>query len=63
MSNPKVRMELAEYIANIRVKEAESDLADYWETHKLTKAKDNAKEKLRKTLGAPLQAMRRRKLE
>lgn len=31
----QVRMELAEYIAHVRVKEAESDLAEFWETHKL----------------------------
>lgn len=31
----QVRMELAEYIAHVRVKEAERDLAEFWETHKL----------------------------
>lgn len=56
-------MELAEYIAGIRVKEAQSDLVEYWETHKLTKAKDAAKKKLMNTVGRPLQYMRRKKLE
>ncbi|CAM9716661.1 unnamed protein product, partial [Hapterophycus canaliculatus] len=36
----EVRMELAEYIADIRVKEAESDIADFWETHRLKATKD-----------------------
>lgn len=56
-------MELAEYIADIRVKEAEGDLKDYWETHKLKAARDGAKKKLLNTIGTPLLAMRRRKLE
>lgn len=56
-------MELAEYIADIRVKEAESDLVDFWETHKLRKKKDELKKTLRNTIGKPLEAIRRRKLE
>lgn len=56
-------MELAEYITDIRVKEAESDLAEYWETHKVKAAKDGAKKKLLATIGTPLLAMRRRQLE
>lgn len=59
----KVRMELAEYIADIRVKEAESDIADFWKTHKLKATKDELKKTLLKTIGQPLVAMRRRKLE
>ncbi|CAM9508892.1 unnamed protein product, partial [Ectocarpus sp. 12 AP-2014] len=39
----EVRMELAEYIADIRVKEAESDIDDYWKTHKLKATKDEVK--------------------
>lgn len=56
-------MELAEYIADIRVKEAESDLADFWETHKLTKTKANLKKNVMNTFGLPLLYMRRKKLE
>lgn len=56
-------MELAEYIADIRVKEAESDIADFWATHKLKATKDELKKTLLKTIGKPLVAMRRRKLE
>lgn len=56
-------MELAEYIADIRVKEAESDLADFWETHKLEKTKQELKKTLLNTIGKPLATMRRRKLE
>lgn len=56
-------MELAEYIADIRVKEAEQDLADFWETHKLRKAKDMVKKKLMSTMGRPLRALRRGNLE
>lgn len=59
----QVRMELAEYIADIRVKEAEHDLEEFWETHKLKKTKDAFEKKMTNTLGAPLVAMRRRKLE
>lgn len=54
---------MAEYIAGIRVREAEHDLADFWETHKLKKTKDNVKKKFMSTLGAPLVALRKKKLE
>lgn len=56
-------MELAEYIADIRVKEAEGDIADFWKTHKFKATKDDIKKKLRNTIGRPLVAMQRRKLE
>lgn len=56
-------MELAEYIADIRVKEAESDIADFWKTHKLKATKDEIRKKLHDTIGRPLAVMRRRKLE
>lgn len=56
-------MELAEYIADIRVKEAESDIDDFWRTHKLKAKKDEVKKKLLHTVGRPLLAMRRRKLQ
>lgn len=56
-------MELAEYIAGIRVKEAQNDLAEYWGTHKLTKAKDAAGKSFMNTVGLPLLYMRRKKLE
>ncbi|CBN77064.1 conserved unknown protein [Ectocarpus siliculosus] len=59
----EVRMELAEYIADIRVKEAESDIDDFWKTHKLKATKDEVKKKLLNTVGQPLLALRRRKLQ
>ncbi|CAN0476046.1 unnamed protein product [Ectocarpus sp. 12 AP-2014] len=59
----EVRMELAEYIADIRVKEAESDIDDYWKTHKLKATKDEVKKKLLNAVGQPLLAMRRKKLQ
>ncbi|CAM9245524.1 unnamed protein product [Discosporangium mesarthrocarpum] len=55
----EVRMELAEYITGIRVKEAEADLVEYWDTHKF----ERTKTKWKKTLAKPLMAMRARKLE
>lgn len=62
-STKKVRMELAEYIADIRVKEAESDIVDFWKTHRLKARKDELKKTLLNTIGKPLVAMRRKKLE
>lgn len=59
----QVRMELAEYIAGIRLKEAESDMADYLETHKLTQKKDALKKTITNTVGLPFLRMRRKKLE
>lgn len=63
MSNPgKVRMELAEYISNVRVREAENDLEEYWDTHKLEKTKHRVRKKIMKTVGTSFIAMRKGKL-
>lgn len=63
VSNPeKVRMELAEYISNVRVREAENDLDDYWDTHKLEKTKLSVRKKVMKAVGTRCIAMRKGKL-
>ena len=59
----KVRKELAEYIAHIRVKEAKSDLEEYWESHRIDMVKQQVKKKLSKIVGKALSAMRRKNLE
>ena len=60
---PQVRMELAEYIARVRVEEAESDLAEFERTHKFRKMKEDIKRGLRRTFTRPFRAMRRKSEE
>lgn len=55
-------MELAEYISNVRVREAENDLEEYWDTHKLEKTKHRVRKKIMKTVGTSFIAMRKGKL-
>ncbi|CAN0011752.1 unnamed protein product, partial [Choristocarpus tenellus] len=59
----EVRMELAEYITGLRLKEAQADMQEYRDTHEFVLTKARWKKRLVQTVGKPIMAMRGKKLE